>query len=76
MLRFEMHVPRHMVFRREAVEEGGDGRLFRARFVMAANRRAGTRFASAFVEELGKWAARLVIAAIVAIMTGYVSLPS
>lgn len=36
---------------------------------------SSARFASAFAEELGRWAARLVIAAIIAIMSGCISLP-
>jgi hypothetical protein len=42
---------------------------------MAADPKAGARFAGAFAEELGKWLARLVIAAVVAAMSGYLALP-
>lgn len=34
------------------------------------------RFTGAFVEELGKWAARVVIALVVAAASGYILLPT
>lgn len=34
------------------------------------------RFAGAFADELGKWAARLLIASVAAVLSGYVTLPT
>ena len=42
---------------------------------MAAEPKTSARFAGAFAEELGKWLARLVIAAIAAAMSGCLALP-
>lgn len=43
---------------------------------MASEPRPIDRFASAFAEELGKWAARVVIALVVAVASGYILLPT
>lgn len=43
---------------------------------MASEPRPIERFTSAFVEELGKWAARVVIALVVAAASGYILLPA
>ena len=43
---------------------------------MASEPRLIDRFTGAFVEELGKWAARVVIALVVAATSGYILLPS
>ncbi|WP_257211700.1 hypothetical protein [Sphingobium sp. IP1] len=43
---------------------------------MASDPKKGNRFASAFADELGKWAARLLIAGIVAVFSGYVTFPT
>lgn len=42
---------------------------------MSAEPKINARFANAFAEELGKWVARLVIAAIVVATSGYLELP-
>lgn len=34
------------------------------------------RFAGAFLEELGRWSARLVIVAVVALASGFIVLPN
>ena len=43
---------------------------------MASEPRSIDRFTGAFVEELGKWAARVVIALVVAAASGYILLPT
>lgn len=43
---------------------------------MANEPRLIDRFTGAFVEEIGKWAARLVIALVVASASGYILLPA
>lgn len=43
---------------------------------MASDPGPTARFTGAFAEELGKWAARLVIAAVVALAGGYILLPA
>jgi hypothetical protein len=42
---------------------------------MATERKPIDRFTGAFVEELGKWAARVVIAAVVAVAGGCILMP-
>lgn len=42
---------------------------------MASEPRPFERFTGAFVEELGKWAARVMIALVVAAVSGYILLP-
>ena len=34
------------------------------------------RFTGAFLEELGRWSARLVIAAVIAVASGFIVLPN
>jgi hypothetical protein len=43
---------------------------------MASEPRPIDRFTGAFAEELGKWAARVVIALVVAAASGYILLPT
>jgi hypothetical protein len=43
---------------------------------MASEPRPIDRFTGAFVEELGKWAARVAIALVVAAASGYILLPT
>ena len=43
---------------------------------MASEPRLIDRFTGAFVEEIGKWAARVVIAFVVAVASGYILLPA
>jgi len=43
---------------------------------MASEPRLIDRFTGAFVEEIGKWAARLVIALVIAAASGYILLPA
>jgi hypothetical protein len=42
---------------------------------MAKGSKAGDRFTGAFLEELGKWSARLLIAAAIALASGFIILP-
>ena len=43
---------------------------------MASEPRPIDRFTGAFIEELSKWAARMVIALVVAAASGYILLPA
>lgn len=43
---------------------------------MAGTNKPVDRFTGAFVEELGRWSARLVIAAMIALASGFIVLPS
>jgi hypothetical protein len=43
---------------------------------MAGNSKPVDRFTGAFLEELGRWSARVVIAAIIAIASGFIVLPN
>jgi len=43
---------------------------------MASEPRLIDRFTGAFVEEIGKWAARVLIALVVAAASGYILLPA
>ena len=43
---------------------------------MAGTNNPVDRFTAAFLEELGRWSARLVIAAVIALASGFVVLPS
>ena len=43
---------------------------------MASEPRLIDRFAGAFVEEIGKWSARVVIALVIGAASGYILLPA